>query len=86
MCGAPWVLSVDEIGADALDLIENVLTAGHADGDHQDQGCGSDHHSQRSEDEAHLVAAESVVGETHDFAQGHFGPKALGDQGSSHVS
>ena len=42
---AAFVLRVDQVGADRLNLIENVLLPGEADGRHQDQRRGADHHA-----------------------------------------
>ena len=83
---AAEIFRPDFVGADGLDLIENKLTASHADGDDEDERCRADNHAQCGQDEAHLVAAKSVVGEGDDLAEGHLGPKALGHQGSSHLN
>ena len=80
------ILSPNFIGANRLNLVEDVLLAGHPDRDHQDERGGSDDHAQRSENEAHLIAAKGVVGEGDDLAKGHLRPKALGDESGGHQS
>ena len=69
---AALVFRLDLVGADGLDLVQHVLLAGHADGYDEDQGGGADDHAQCGQREAYLVAAESLVGETQDFAVNHF--------------
>ena len=61
------------VGADRLNLVEHILLAGHADGDHQDQRGGADHHAQSGQREPHFIAAESLVGETQDLAVNQLG-------------
>ena len=83
---AAQVLRPDLVCANGLNLVEHVLTAGHSDGDYKDEGCRTDDHAQRGQDEANFIAAESVVGEAQYLADGHIGPKALGHKSGSHVS
>ncbi len=82
---AAQIFRPDLVGADSLNLVKNKLPPGHSDGYDKDERSGADHHAQRSQDEAHLVAAESVVGEREDLAKGHLGLQALGQEGSSHM-
>ncbi len=53
---AALVFGIDKVGAYGLDLIENVLLAGHPDRDHQDERSGANHHTQRGQSEANLVS------------------------------
>ena len=80
-----FVLRPNLVGADGLNLAQGVLFAGHANGDHKDERCSADDHAQRGQDEAHFVAAKSVVRETQDLAQGHIASRAVGHEGSGHL-
>ena len=51
-CAAAGILYLDGIGAEFLNQLENVLPAGHADGDDEDDGGGSDDHAEGGEHEA----------------------------------
>jgi hypothetical protein len=84
--GAAEVFRRDFVGADGLDLVEDELAASHANGDDENERRRADHHAQCSQDEAHFVAAKSIVGKRDDLADGHVGPKAIRDEGGSHVS
>ena len=83
---AAQVFRPNLICPDRLDLVENKLPARHANRDDQDERRRANHHAQRGQNEAHFVAAKSVVGKRDDLAEGHFGPKALGHESSSHVN
>ena len=63
------ILSIDEVGADSLNLIEDVLLPCKPDGGHQDQGCRANYHAERGQGEPHLVADKRVVGKTEDLTQ-----------------
>ena len=69
---AAQIFRPDLVGADGLNLVEDVLPSGHADGDDKDERGGADDHAQRGQHEAHFVAAESVVGEGENLAQGPY--------------
>src|SRR6185437_13406546 len=66
---AAFVLGVNFVGADSLNLIQDVLLAGEADSDHQDQRSGSDYHANRRQHETDFVAAEGVVSEAQNLAE-----------------
>ena len=53
---AAGVFHFNGVGAEFLDEVKNVLPAGHADGDDEDDRGGSDDHAERGEDKARLAA------------------------------
>src|SRR5579864_4463871 len=67
-----FILGIDHVGADRLNLVEHVLLPGHTDGDHKNEGSSTNDHSQGGERKAHLVAAERVIGETDNFPENQF--------------
>ena len=81
---ATLIFGVDQVGADRLNLIQDVLLPGEPDGGDQDQRGGTDHHAQRRQGEADLVAQESIVGEGEDLTQSQMGARRLGG-GSIHL-
>jgi hypothetical protein len=81
------ILRVDQVGPDGLDLVQHILLAGHADGDHQNERGGADHHAQRGQKKSHLVAHEGLVSEAENLAQRHVRPQAGTHRGDrrSHI-
>ena len=73
---AAYVLRENQVGADGLDLIQDVLLAGHADGNYENQRCGTDYHAEGGQGETYFVAAKGVIGESQDFSESHFWPQA----------
>ena len=73
----------DQIRADRLDLIQDILLSRQADGDHEDKRSCTNHHAQRGKCEADLVAAESVVSKADDLAQYELGRLFRGCRGGS---
>ena len=67
-CAAADVLHLHRVGAEFLNQLQNILPAGHADGDHQDYRGGSDHHAQRGERKPRLRGAETVHGQLENLA------------------
>jgi hypothetical protein len=61
------------------------LLARHSDGDHENQGSGTDHHPQRGEGETYFVTAKGVVGKTENFPKDQFGWTARRRGGSRHT-
>ena len=57
------VFGFDQICADSLNLVQDVLLASHADGDYQNEGSGPNHHAERGQGKTYFIAAESIVGE-----------------------
>jgi hypothetical protein len=50
---------------------EDVLLAGEADGDDQDERGGADDHAEGGEGEADFGGEKGIYGEAHDFAEDH---------------
>ena len=65
------VIGVDHVGADAADLLQDVVPAGQRDGHHQDHGGVADDHAQRRQQGANLVCAEGADAEPESFAELH---------------
>ena len=70
-CAAAGIFNFNGVGAELLDEVEDVGLAGHADGDDEDDRCGSDDHAERGEEEARFGGAEAVHGELEDLAEQH---------------
>ncbi len=73
---AAGVFQFDQIGADALNLGEDVLAAGGGNGDDQDERGGADDHAEGGESKAHFGGTEAVDGQLGDFAEHHGLPRA----------
>ena len=65
------VIGVDHVGADRLNLVENILLAGKADRHNQDQRGGPDHHAQGGERKADLAGSERIDRQLGDLAEEH---------------
>ena len=68
------VVGEDDVRADALDLLEDVVAAGERDGDHQDDGGGPDDHAERGEQRADGIGAERLPTEVHRFREEESAP------------
>src|SRR5229473_5855274 len=73
---AAHVLRENQVGADGLDLVQDVLLTGHANGDYENQRCGPYYHAESSQRKTYFVAAKGVIGESEDFPQSHFWPQS----------
>ena len=72
---AGFILRVDQVRSDALDLIEDVIPAGKRNGDHQDHAGVADHQAERGQERAEFVGAKrfDARAERFDMAKGtHF--------------
>src|SRR5205823_3014420 len=65
---AAFIFGIDKVGPNGLNLVEHVLLTSHANRYDQNEGRSPDDHAEGSEGEAHLVAAESIVGEAENLA------------------
>ncbi len=83
---AALVFGPDFIRTDGLNLAEHVLASSHADGDHEDERSGSDHHAQRGEHEAYFVAAKRVEGKGQNLTDRHLRPERYLGGNAAHLS
>ena len=72
------IFSFDQVGADALDLVQDVMLSRQPDGHHQNQRGGADHHAQRGQRKTHPVLAEGINRHHGDLA--HLGAIGHGPQ------
>ncbi len=68
---AAGVFQLDGVGLDLLQFLEDVLLAGHSNGDHPDERGGANDHAQRGKRKSHLAGAEALHGELQDLAELH---------------
>src|SRR5581483_9687718 len=81
--GAGLIFGVDHVGADRLNLPEDVLLAGETDGDNEDERRGTDDHAERGQHETYSVSAEGFVGELGDLAEDELRFAAVRRDGTS---
>ena len=63
------VVGINHVGADGLQLAQDVLLSREPDRGHQNHRGRAHRHGQRRERELKFVAAEGVVGEVQDLAE-----------------
>ena len=74
---AAGILGHHHVGADVLNLLQQVLLSGQPDGDDQDERRRPDHHAQRGQDETDLADAEGLDGDTEGLAEDQLGISPL---------
>jgi hypothetical protein len=68
---AAHVAGEDDVGADAFDLLQDVIAAGERDRHYQDHRSGADHHAEPGEQGTDRVGAQRLQAETKGFAETH---------------
>src|ERR1019366_3058452 len=69
--GDPRVIGKDQIGADTLDFLQNVVAADQGDGDHQDDRGGANRHGEGGEQAPYGVGAQGGDAELKGFLEEH---------------